>query len=154
MGLVSLRFRRWVTRVCTFFNIKTNGKSEHLLNLIPTDKHSQVTYCVSSLDQVKKYLRKIRYFKKFVFFIHNSRTNMIEMFQNLNPEAVIQRCSIKQVLLKISQNSHDNTCARFSFLKRGFIKKEALAQVFFCEFCKTFQNTFFNLQNTSGRLPQ
>ena len=117
MGLVSLRFRRWVTRVCTFFNIKTNGKSEHLLNLIPTDKHSQVTYCVSSLDQVKKYLRKIRYFKKFVFFIHNSRTNMIEMFQNLNPEAVIQRCSIKQVLLKISQNSHDNTCARFSFLK-------------------------------------
>ena len=25
----------------------------------------------------------------------------------------------------------------------NFIKKEALAQVFFCEFCETFKNTFF-----------
>ena len=31
-----------------------------------------------------------------------------------------------------------------------FIKKETLAQVFFCEFCEISKNTF--LQNTSGRL--
>ena len=32
------------------------------------------------------------------------------------PEAVVQRCSIKWVFLKISQNSLENTCARVSFL--------------------------------------
>ena len=46
-----------------------------------------------------------------------------------------QRCSIKKVFLKISQN----TCARVSFL----IKLQTLAQVFFCEFCEIFKNTFF-----------
>ena len=33
---------------------------------------------------------------------------------------------------------------------RNLIKKEALAQVFPCEFCKMFNNTF--LRNSSGRL--
>ena len=32
----------------------------------------------------------------------------------------------------------------------NFIKKETLAQVFSCEFCKIFKNTF--LRNYSGRL--
>ena len=40
----------------------------------------------------------------------------------MNTEAVIQRCSVKKVLLEISQNSQEHTCARVSFL----IKKEAL----------------------------
>ena len=40
-----------------------------------------------------------------------------------NIEAVIQRCSVKKVTLK---------------------KKETLAQMFFCEFCEIFKNTFFN----------
>ena len=31
-------------------------------------------------------------------------------------EAVVQRCSIKNVFLEISNNSHENTCARVSFL--------------------------------------
>ena len=30
-------------------------------------------------------------------------------------EAAIQRCSVKKVFLKISQNSQENTCARVSF---------------------------------------
>ena len=30
-------------------------------------------------------------------------------------EAVIQRCSVKKVVLLISQNSQENTCARDSF---------------------------------------
>ena len=30
-------------------------------------------------------------------------------------EAVVQRCSVKKVLLKISQNSQENTCARVCF---------------------------------------
>ena len=32
-------------------------------------------------------------------------------------EAVARRCSVKKTLLKISQSSRENTCARISFLK-------------------------------------
>ena len=55
-------------------------------------------------------------------------------------------CSIKKAILEISQNSQGNTCTRASFLIKqqascrhkacNFIKKESLAQVFSCEFCK------------------
>ena len=45
------------------------------------------------------------------------------------------------MFLEILQNSQENTCARVSFL----IKLEAsgLAQVFCCEFCEIYKNTFF-----------
>ena len=48
------------------------------------------------------------------------------------------------MFLEISQNSQENTCVRVSFLKKlqAFIKKETLAQVFSCEFCKISKNTF------------
>ena len=57
------------------------------------------------------------------------------------------------MFLKISQNSEENTCARVSFLIKlqtlayNFIEKETLTQVFSCEFCEIFKNTFF-----TGRL--
>ena len=41
----------------------------------------------------------------------------------------------KKVFLKISQNSQENRCAEVSF-SCNFNKKEALAQVVFCEFCE------------------
>ena len=44
----------------------------------------------------------------------------------------------KKVVLKISQNSQENTCARVSFL----IKTKTLAQVFPCEFCEILKNAF------------
>ena len=44
---------------------------------------------------------------------------------------------MEKVFLKISQNSQENTCAR------AFIKKETLAQLFSCGFCKIFINNFF-----------
>ena len=51
---------------------------------------------------------------------------------------------------EISQNSKENTCTRVSFLIKlqaeayacNFIKKEALAQVFSCEFYEISKNTF------------
>ena len=56
-------------------------------------------------------------------------------------------CSVRKVLLKISQNPQENTCVRVSVLMKlqacNFIKKEALAQVFPCEFCEISKNTFF-----------
>ena len=45
---------------------------------------------------------------------------------------------VKTVLLKIVQNSRGSTCARVSLL----IKLQAEAQVFPCEFCKVYKNTF------------
>ena len=49
------------------------------------------------------------------------------------------------VLLKVLQNSQEKTCARVSFNTEAcnFIKKETLVQVFSCEFCEIFKNTFF-----------
>ena len=41
------------------------------------------------------------------------------------------------VFLKISLNSQEGNCAGVTF-----IKKEALAQVFSCEFCEIFQNIY------------
>ena len=54
------------------------------------------------------------------------------------------------MFLEISQNSQENTSAGESFLikllalARSFIKKETLAQVFSCEFCKISENSFSN----------
>ena len=47
---------------------------------------------------------------------------------------IIFRGSRLEVFLQISQNSQESTCARISFLI-NFIKNEALAQMFSCEFC-------------------
>ena len=70
------------------------------------------------------------------------------IFRNIH-----RRWSLKKALLKILQNSLENTCVRVSFLTKcnseacNFIKNEALAQVFYWEFCETPFS-----QNTSGRL--
>ena len=64
-------------------------------------------------------------------------------------KAVAGRCSVKKVILEVPQNLQESTCARFSFLIKlqasacNFIKKEALEQVFFCEFCEFSRNIFF-----------
>ena len=54
---------------------------------------------------------------------------------------------VKKVLLKIFQNSQENTCVRVCFLMKlqacNFINKEALALVFSREFCEIFKNAFF-----------
>ena len=63
-------------------------------------------------------------------------------------EAFVQRCSVKNVFLEISQNSQENTCARVSILIKlqaeacKFIKKETQAQVFSYEFGEISKNTF------------
>ena len=59
--------------------------------------------------------------------------------------SVARRCSVEKVLLKISQNSQENTYARASSQKPqacNFIEKGTLAQVFCCEFCEISKNTF------------
>ena len=56
------------------------------------------------------------------------------------------RCSVKTVILKISQNSQENTCAKVSFLMKlqaSTCKKETLAQVSSCELCEISKSTYF-----------
>ena len=75
-------------------------------------------------------------------------------------EAVTRRCSVKMVLLKSSQNSQGSTYARVSFSIKlqsevyNFIRKEALAQVFFfaMNFEKFLRTLFFaeHLVSASG----
>ena len=53
---------------------------------------------------------------------------------------------LKKVFLKISKNSQERTCTRISFLIKlqqafNFVKKEALAQLFSCEFYEIFKNS-------------
>ena len=79
---------------------------------------------------------------------HQAGEGILNSSNAWHPEAVAQRCSIKEVFLKVSQNSLENTCARVSFLLKlqtetcNFIKKEILAQVLSCKFCKISTNTF------------
>ena len=55
---------------------------------------------------------------------------------------------MKKVFLKILQNSQENSFTVVSFLIKfqaeawNLIKKEALAQEFYCEICEIFKNTF------------
>ena len=72
----------------------------------------------------------------------------MSQFIQLCVEAVVQRCSVKKVILEISQNSQENPCARVSFLVKlqaescNFVKKEILAQLFSCGFCEISKSTF------------
>ena len=62
-------------------------------------------------------LRKNTYNVFFMIIITGAIIMTIAFFyMNQNKEAVAQRCSVKKVLLEISQNSQEKTCARVSFL--------------------------------------
>ena len=55
-----------------------------------------------------------------------------------------QRCYMKKGVLEILQNSQYNkNAAGLRPMACNFIKKETLAQVFSCEFCKISKNIFF-----------
>ena len=66
-------------------------------------------------------------FRYYIFLLSTLRSSRPEIFS-------------KKGVLKISQNSQENTCARGLQLK----KKETLAQVFSCEFCEIFKYTFLH----------
>ena len=71
-----------------------------------------------------------------------------------NSEAVVRRCSIKKVVLEISQNSQESTCARDSFLIKlqawpsTLLKKSLWHRCFPVNYAKFLRTPF--LQNSSG----
>ena len=102
-----------------------------------------------------EYFFKIRFDKVYMllpdFLVLLRSRNFVSQRMNLIsfPETVAWRCSVKEVFLKILQNSLENTCARVSLLIKlqanvcNFVKKETLVQVFSCEFCEFLRALFF-----------
>ena len=90
----------------------------------------------------------------------NWHKKMREKFYTIAPlslrkrEAVVQSCYIKQVFLKISQNSQENICARALFLIKlqatlaSLLKKRLWHKCFPVNFAKFLRTPF--LQNTSS----
>ena len=89
------------------------------------------------------------YYHLITYWKIDISTKVIILIRLIRVRSSHQRCSMEKVLLEISQNSQENTCARVSFLIKlqalacNFIKKETLAQVFSCKFCKISKNIFF-----------
>ena len=80
-----------------------------------------------------KLLYKISVLSKCVYSFY---VVIISLHRSSHPEVFCKKCFLRK-------------CAKFTrkHLCQNFIKKEALAQVFSCEFCKMFKNI---LQNTSS----
>ena len=101
--------------------------------------------------------QKFRWTVKLCIYIKNSKENRLEAFLKLL-EATTGCVLWEKVFLEISQNSQKNTCTRVSFLIKllaeacSFITKDALAQVFSCEFREISRNNLFteHLQTTSS----
>ena len=79
----------------------------------------------------RKVVTQVRILKWITFMaiandiLLNSSSDVISWLCNpeFYLEAVVRRCSIKKLFIKISQNSQENTCARvFFFLKVNFAK--------------------------------
>ena len=66
--------------------------------------------------------------------------------QSFDSEAAVNRCSSKYVFLNILQVSQENTFVGMSVNKVAGLQlyqKETSTQLFSCEICKIFKNTFF-----------
>ena len=78
--------------------------------------------------------------KTFVFFLH------LQLPWVGITEAVVRRCSVKKVFLKISDNSQENTRARVSFLIKlqasGLLKKRLWHRCFPVNFAKFLRTPF------------
>ena len=64
---------------------------------------------------------------------------------SINTKVVVESCYLKMIFLmflKVSKNSRESICVGVLFSKNRLIKKNP-TQVFSCEFCKIFKNTYF-----------
>ena len=73
--------------------------------------HNGKFWSVKDVKSVKAILidNKHRILKKKI------EKNFLKILGVLDAEAVVQRCSVKEVFLEISKNSQGNTCARVFF---------------------------------------
>ena len=74
-------------------------------------------------------------FLKFSWFLRHIVLNLLLLFRSSH-----QRCSVRKGVLRNFAKSTGKYLCQSLFL--NFIKKETLTQVFFCDFCEIFKNTF------------
>ena len=115
----------------------TCARVSFLINFIKKETLAQMFYCEFCEISKNTFFHKTHLVaasesNRYSFFSRNSFTK-----SRVLSEAVVQRCSVKKVFLKILQNSQENTCDRVSYLVY-VIKKETLTQVLYCEFLRNF----------------
>ena len=81
---------------------------------------------------------------KIIIMTDNIKNNNNSSSRSSRPEALCK----KSVLKNLAKFIGKHLCQSLFFNKNAdvvcnYIKKETLAQVFFCEFCEIFKNTFF-----------
>ena len=72
--------------------------------------------CLSLTKLIMSSLKDFHFFMSTSSEKNNKSRNFVILINRKYSEAVVQSCSVKKVLLKISQNPQENTCARDSFL--------------------------------------
>ena len=89
----------------------------------------QVSFINAFLFFIFEYSKFAVYEVDLIYYLKLEAFNVIR--EKLRTEAVVRRCSVKKVFLKLSQNLQENTCARVSFVIKCFwppacnsIKKE------------------------------
>ena len=75
----------------------------------------------------------------FLLFI--LKVVITDRLQEIQIEAIVRRCSVKENVIENLTKFFLIKCRAEACI---FIKKESLAQVFFCEFCEINKNTFFH----------
>ena len=75
LGFESLKFRRWLRKLCTFFKIKTTGKPKYLFDIIPKTKFIDTRLS----EDVTTFYSRTDVFEYFFF----PYTNFIGKYDNL-----------------------------------------------------------------------
>ena len=101
-----------LTRLCK--DRKRMRTSQTAILVLNWVKHS---FCLwISLKEFKKMDELLFTLKWFSYNFRGNSSWLIHLNLLKGTEAVVQTCYAKKVLLEISQNSQENTCARVSFL--------------------------------------
>ena len=132
-------FTRMVSMNLEIFNVKhVLDNSKHLFkkySIMP--KVTKTEFCWAD-DEIQLLLESVNHYKykyeyqgiKRSLWVWKNRRNTLWVI-----EAVVRRCSVKKVFLKISQNSKENTQVFFTIKLQAqacnFIKKETLAHGYF-----------------------
>ena len=98
----------------------------------------------------------------FLMFLRGIERRLVAWNFLLLDKSIHRRCSVKKVLLKISQYSQENTYVGSLFNKVtglqacNLIYKKTPRQVFSCEYCEIFKNNYLeeHLRTTASILEQ
>ena len=122
-----------------------------MIHLFVDERAMITTTLISSCNWktlVPFFLQKNRSENVFLKPTVNCRKSIEKKVNVIQTEAVVQRCSVKEVFLKVPQNLQENTFARVSFLINlvastwNFIKKRPWHRCFPVSYAKLLRTPF------------